>query len=369
MKQKVIAPRTAVEAMTPLVTEWPDLTQAELCGRLGRESIHKLSFNESPYGPSPKAVEAMREAACRVNCYSDMEAKDLRRKIAGQFGLKLDRVFVANGGDEAISLLAAAYVSPGDEALMPWPTFGQYAASTTLMDGVPVRVPVRQEDQKVNLAAIQSAITDRTKLIFLCNPNNPTGIAVYGEELRNFLQSVPSRILVCLDEAYAEFVTDTAFVSGIDLQQEFPNLAVIRTFSKIYGLAGIRVGYGIAAPEIVENVQRVRSPFNVNSLAQSGAMAAMDDVSFVRAVAEKNADQRQWLTEQLQQLGWKVFPSQTNFLFVDTGRDAAAIAEAARAEGFVFRAAAWGYPTFLRISLGTPEQNIALAETLKKIIA
>ena len=367
MKKKVVVPRPAVEGMTPLVTEWPDLTSAELCQRLGRESVHKLSFNESPYGPSPMAVEAMRDAACRVNVYSDMEAKDLRRKIAARFGLGLDQVFVGNGGDEAIGLLVSAFVSSGDEVLMPWPTFGQYAASTILMDGVPVKISVRRTDQKADLTSMLAAITDRTKMIFLCNPNNPTGVAVYGNELRSFLRSVPSHVLVCLDEAYAEFATDPDFVSGIDLQREFPNVAVIRTFSKIYGLAGIRVGYGVATAEIIENVQRVRSPFNVNSLAQIGAMAALDDAEFIRSVAKKNADQRQWLTERLQELDWKVIPSQTNFLFADTGRDAVAIAEAARAEGFVFRAAAWGYPTFLRISLGTPEQNKALAEVLKKI--
>ena len=368
MEGNRVAPRPVVNSLEPPVTGWEDLTPAELSQRLGLQSVRKLSFNESPYGPSPQAVAAMQAAACHVNYYSDMEAKELRRKIGKKFNLDRDRVFVSNGGDEAINLLTSAFVSPRNRVLMPWPTFGQYAVAALLMDGEPLKVPVRKSDWKVDLAALSAVLTDRTKIIFLCNPNNPTGVAVKGEELRQFLRSIPPRILVCLDEAYAEFATDKDFVSGAEWLDEFPNLVVIRTFSKIYGLAGLRVGYGLAAADIVDKVQRVRSPFNVNSLAQSGAAAALDDTVFIREVAQKNAAQRIWLTDQLTELGWRVAVSQTNFLFADTGHDAKPIAEAARAEGFVFRAGGWGCPTCLRVSLGTPEQNALLAGILKKIV-
>jgi histidinol-phosphate aminotransferase len=248
---------------------------------------------------------------------------------------------------------------------MPWPTFGQYAAATTIMDGVPVKIPVRPDDLKADLAAMLSVVTSRTKIIFLCNPNNPTGVPVDGVELRRFLSAVPPNVLVGLDEAYAEYVDDPAFESGISLLTDFPNVVVLRTFSKIYGLAGMRVGYGIARPEIVDMVQRVRPLFNVNTLAQVGAMAALDDVEFVRMATAKNQEERQWLTAQLADLGWRVIPSQTNFLFVDTGRESAPIADAARAVGIIIRAGGgWGYPTFLRISLGTHVQNEALVAVL-----
>ena len=367
MQKKNVTPRPVVEKIKQVVPGWAERTPVELRRLLDRESVAKMSFNESPYGPSPKAVEAMREAACRTHLYHDMEAKDLRRKIAGRFELAMDNVFVGNGGDEAIALLVNAFVSPGDEVVMPWPTFGQYAAATTIMDGAPIKVPVRSDDLKADLPAMLAAITTRTKIVFLCNPNNPTGVAVDGDDLHAFLQAVPSHVLVGIDEAYADFVAEPAFVSGIELLQEFPNVVVIRTFSKIYGLAGMRVGYGLARPEIVEMIQRVRPLFNVNNLAQEGAMAALDDADFLAMAAQRNAAEREWLTEQLCSLGWKVVPSQTNFLFVDTGRDAAAIADAARAEGIVIRAGGgWGYPTFLRISLGTQAQNTALLAVLKK---
>ena len=303
-----------------------------------------------------------------THLYHDMEAKELRQKIAARFQLATGNVFVGNGGDEAIALVVNAFVSPGDEVIMPWPTFGQYAAATTIMDGVPVKVPVRTEDLKADLAAMLAAITARTKILFLCNPNNPTGVAVNGDELRKFLTVVPSHILVGLDEAYAEYVTDSSFVSGIDLLADFPNVVVVRTFSKIYGLAGMRVGYGIARPEIVDMIQRVRHLFNVNNLAQAGAMAALEDVEFIRLAAKSNETERQWLAGQLAGLGWKVVPSQTNFLFVNTGRDAAEIAEKARADGFIIRSGgAWGFPAYLRISLGTHEQNASLVAVLKKL--
>ncbi len=366
MQKKQTTPRPVVATIKPYAPGWPDHTPTELCRLLERESVAKLSFNESPYGPSPKAVTAMQAAACQAHLYHDMEAKDLRQKIADHCGVSLDQVYIGNGGDEAIALLVNAFVSPGDEVVMPWPTFGQYGNATTIMDGVPVKVPVRTDNLKADLEAMLAAVTSRTKIIFLCNPNNPTGVPVNGEELRQFLLSVPAHILVGLDEAYGDFVQDPAFVSGLKMLPEFPNVVIIRTFSKIYGLAGMRVGYGIARPEVVSLIQRVRPLFNVNNLAQFGAMAALDDTEFLTFAREKNAAERTWLTEQLAAMGWRVIPSQTNFIFVDTGRDSTPLVEAARAAGIIIRGAAgWGFPTFLRISLGTHEQNQALVEVLK----
>ena len=367
MQQNKTTPRQVVESIKPYAPSWPDHTPAELCRLLERESVAKLSFNESPYGPSPKAVAAMQQAACQVHLYHDMEAKELRQKIADRHGVTLDSVYIGNGGDEAIALMVNAFVSPGDEVVMPWPTFGQYANATTLMDGIPVKVPVRADDLKADLDAMLEAVTPRTKIIFLCNPNNPTGVSVGGAELHRFLTAVPSHILVGLDEAYIDFVADPSFVSSLDLQKEFPNVVTIRTFSKIYGLAGMRVGYGIAHPDITCLIQRVRPLFNVNTLAQFGAIAALDDGEFVGMAAAKNAEERTWITEQLTEMGWRVFPSQTNFVFVDTGRDSTSLVEAARAVGIIIRGAAgWGYPTYLRISLGTHIQNEALVEVLKR---
>ena len=368
MTGKKVAPRAVVGSIQPFCPGIPDLTADEICRELCRDEVVKLSFNESPYGPSPKAVSAMCAGAARTHLYHDSEAKDLRGKIADHFGLTPDHVFIGSGGDEAIALLVNAFVSPGDEVIVPWPTFGQYGKATTIMDGVTVRVPIRPTDLAADLEAMIAAVTPKTKIIFLCNPNNPTGVLIRANELRGFLTCIPPNVLVGLDEAYAEFVADPDFLSGITLTEEFPNVAVIRTFSKIYGLAGMRIGYTIAHPDIVAMAQRVRPLFNVNTLAQLGAVAALDDQEFVSASAKRNAEERTKLTAALQGLGWRVIPSETNFIFVDTGKDAQAVAAAAKADGYIIRPGApWGFPSFIRISLGTPEQNDRMIEILKSV--
>ncbi|NMC32209.1 MAG: histidinol-phosphate transaminase [Veillonellaceae bacterium] len=365
MLNKEARPRPIVTAINPYEPGWADRTPMELCHLLNRDSVSKLSFNESPYGPSPKAVAAMQAAAGEVHRYHDMEAKELRQKIANHHSVAVDCVYIGSGGDETISLLVNAYVSPGDEVVIPWPTFGQYLNAATIMDGITVKVPVRQDDLKADLDGMLAALTPRTKIIFLCNPNNPTGVPVNGPDLRTFLRAVPENILVGLDEAYAEFVTDPSFVSGIQCMAEFSNVVVIRTFSKIYGLAGMRVGYGIARPEIVNMIQRVRPLFNVNNLAQFGAMAALDDHEHLDRVKADNTQERIWLGAQLAALGIRVVPSQTNFLFVDTGLESQPLVDAARNAGFIIKSGAgWGFPTFLRISLGTHEQNEGLLAVL-----
>lgn len=365
MLNKEARPRPIVTAIKPYEPGWADRTPMELCHLLNRDSVSKLSFNESPYGPSPKAVAAMQAAAGEVHRYHDMEAKELRQKIANHHGVAVDCVYIGSGGDETISLLVNAYVSPGDEVVIPWPTFGQYLNAATIMDGITVKVPVRQDDLKADLDGMLAALTPRTKIIFLCNPNNPTGVPVNGPDLRTFLRAVPENILVGLDEAYAEFVTDPSFVSGIQCMAEFSNVVVIRTFSKIYGLAGMRIGYGIARPEIVNMIQRVRPLFNVNNLAQFGAMAALDDHEHLDRVKADNTRERIWLSAQLAALGIRVVPSQTNFLFVDTGLESQPLVDAARNAGFIIKSGAgWCFPTFLRISLGTHEQNEGLLAVL-----
>jgi len=365
MLNKEARPRPIVTAIKPYEPGWADRTPMELCHLLNRDSVSKLSFNESPYGPSPKAVAAMQAAAGEVHRYHDMEAKELRQKIANHHGVAVDCVYIGSGGDETISLLVNAYVSPGDEVVIPWPTFGQYLNAATIMDGITVKVPVRQDDLKADLDGMLAALTPRTKIIFLCNPNNPTGVPVNGPDLRTFLRAVPENILVGLDEAYAEFVTDPSFVSGIQCMAEFSNVVVIRTFSKIYGLAGMRIGYGIARPEIVNMIQRVRPLFNVNNLAQFGAMAALDDHEHLDRVKADNTRERIWLSAQLAALGIRVVPSQTNFLFVDTGLESQPLVDAARNAGFIIKSGAgWCFATFLRISLGSHDLYVGLLAVL-----
>lgn len=366
MNKHFIQPREAVRALRGFTPDLSDRTIRELKKLLGREDVIKLSFNESPYGPSPQVITALGEAAAQAHLYHDPEGKELRVALAQHFGVTSDGVFLANGADEIITLVAQAFLSPGDEVIVADPTFGQYAFAARLMGAQPVVVPVRT-DLSTDLDAMAGAITASTKLIVLCNPNNPTGLVFGGNELEIFLKKVPAQVLVLLDEAYAEYVDSSDFVSGIDLLDKYPNIIAVRTFSKIYGLAGLRLGYGITRPQVAELIDRVRSPFNVNALAQSAALAALADTSYCARTAALNGTERRRLTAALSALGYKVYPSQTNFIFADIGQDSDALCQQLANEGIIIRSGSnWLMPTFVRITLGNSLQNDKLIAALQK---
>jgi histidinol-phosphate aminotransferase len=277
-------------------------------------------------------------------------------------------LFLTNGGDEALTLLAKALLGPGDEAVIPTPTFGAYVFSTRLMDAEPVLIPLNAA-LAVDLPAMTRAITPRTKLIYVCNPNNPTGLLLSAAEIRSFLSAVPPSVAVVLDEAYAEYVTSPDFLSGVRLLAEYPNVITVRTFSKIYGLAAMRLGYGIAHPDIAAMVQRVRNPFNANFLVQEAALAALADTAFRDRVAAANARERAQLSAALAGFGFAVYPSQTNFVLTDTGRDSAALCQALAQRGIIIRSGhGWGLPRCVRISLGDAAQNERLLAAMAEIL-
>lgn len=365
MNKHSIQPREAVRALRGFTPDLSDRTIPELRQLLGREDVIKLSFNESPYGPSPQVITALGEAAAQAHLYHDPEGKELRVALAQHFGVTSDGIFLANGADEIITLVAQAFLSPGDEVIVADPTFGQYAFAARLMGAQPVVVPVRP-DLTTDLDAMAGAITASTKVIVLCNPNNPTGLVFGGNELENFLKKVPEQVLVLLDEAYAEYVDSSEFISGIDLLDKYPNIIAVRTFSKIYGLAGLRLGYGITRPQVAELIDRVRSPFNVNALAQAAALAALADTSYCVRIAALNGTERRRLTAALSALGYKVYPAQTNFIFADIGKNSDALCQALVNEGIIIRSGSnWSMPTFVRITLGNSLQNDKLIAALQ----
>lgn len=365
MNKHSIQPREAVRALRGFTPDLSDRTIPELRRILGREDVIKLSFNESPYGPSPQVITALGEAAAQAHLYHDPEGKELREALAQHFAITADSVFLANGADEIITLIAQAFLSPGDEVIVTDPTFGQYAFAAKLMGAQPVVVPVRA-NLSTDLAAMAGAITGLTKLIVLCNPNNPTGLIIGSDELAGFLEQIPGHVLVVLDEAYAEYVDDSQFLSGIGLVDKYPNIIAVRTFSKIHGLAGLRLGYGIAHPQVAALIDRVRSPFNVNALAQVAALAALADTSYSARVATLNAAERRRLTAALTALGYKVYSSQANFVFADTGQDSEQLCQALAKEGIIIRNGAnWAMPAFVRITLGNSLQNDRLIESVK----
>lgn len=362
-----IFPRDLLRHMPAMPLHLPDRTVEELKEILGMPEIHKLSFNESPYGPSPAALIAIRQAADTVNLYHDLESQQLRQALAEHYGVAAGSIVLGNGADEIITLLAQTLLTGGDEAVIPVPTFGQYAAATMLTGAHSVLVPVRP-DMSINLDAVAEAISVNTKIIFLCNPNNPTGLALRPDELRRFVAQMPGNIVIVLDEAYAEYADSEAYLSGISLAKEHANIVTVRTFSKIYGLAGMRLGYAIAHPQLAGFIDKVRNPFNLNSIAQAAGLAALRDSAFTNKVARLNAAERTWLSRELTGLGFHVYPSQTNFLFADTGRNCIPLCEQLMQRGIIIRpGTTWNLLSHVRISLGNHCQNSLLVDALREI--
>src|SRR5699024_10565437 len=236
--------------------------------------VHRLASNENPLGPSEKAKEAMAEAAMEAHLYPDTSALSLRETLADLYGVTSDEILTGNGADNVISLVVSAYVNEGDEVLYCTPTFPAYRSSTLLMGGVPVEVPLK-EDFTYDLEAMQASITPKTKLVFICNPNNPTGTIVDKAALEKFIQEVPDHVLVILDEAYIEYVTDVVYKTGIDFYKDGYPVLTIRTFSKFYSLAGLRIGYALGSKEVLDPILRLREPFALNRIAIAAAVASV----------------------------------------------------------------------------------------------
>ena len=362
---KTIEPRNAVKNLRGFSPDWPDRTIPELQQLFGREDVVKLSFNESPYGPSPQAVAALVAAVSQAHLYHDPEGKDLRSAIAEKYGVGAGNIILANGADEVISLIGQAFLSPQDQAIAVEPSFGQYAFVAKLMGAEPVAVPVRA-DLTADVEAIVRAINEQTKLIVLCNPNNPTGVITTCEELEYLAAHTPSHVLLVLDEAYAEYADDGKYASGVSLLERYENVIIVRTLSKIYGLAGLRLGYAIGHASLMDVINRVRSPFNVNALAQAAAVAALADEGFCLQAAGRNKAERERVTAALTAVGYKVYPSQTNFVFVDTGEDSTGLCEFLAHQGLIIRSGAnWKLLDFVRITLGNAAQNDRLIEAVQ----
>ncbi len=358
--------RPSVLTTGAFVPELADLPIEEIRKVLGRQDVAKLSFNENPYGPSPRAVEAMQVAAQTVNLYQDSAGTGLRQAIAK--GLKVDpeAVILSNGADEMIVLTALSFLDPGDEVVIPGPTFGQYAASVKTMGARPVSVPL--QDYRINVVAAAAAVTKKTKMMFICNPNNPTGTFVTGSELEQLLAEVPDDVVVVVDEAYIDYVTDKQYQSAVEFLGQYPNVFVIRTFSKLHALAGARVGYGVGNPELVKVLHRVRPPFNVNGVAQAGAKASLEDTEYQARMRQINAENRQYFYSLLDQLGIKYVPSQTNFVLVDADRNSTEVFTQLLGHGVVVRdVGGSGLSTCLRITVGTRQQMDLLHRALRAI--
>lgn len=337
---------------------------------LGLRDVLKLASNENPLGPSPEALKAIEGVLGRLHYYPDGNCHYLREALARKFGFTPAEVVVGNGTDELITLLALAYIGPGDEAVMVSPTFSEYEFALRLMGGIPRPVPLVGENFDYDPGALSEAINERTRLIFICSPNNPTGSLISSEQLESFMNDLPPGILVVLDHAYIEYVSGGDHPDGFDYIRQGRPLLVLRTFSKIYGLAGLRVGYGLAPAGVIADLNRVRQPFNVNLAAQVAAAAALEDRDHLErslALVEKG---RRQLAEGFGKMGLRAVPGEGNFLFVDTGTDSRKVFKALLQRGMIIRSGdIFGFPSYIRVTCGTGEQNESLLETLAAVLA
>jgi histidinol-phosphate aminotransferase len=343
----------------------PGKPMEELERELGIESSIKLASNENPIGPSPKALAALREGIDGVNRYPDGACFALRTRLAEKLGVEEDQLIFGCGGDEILELVCKTFVALGDEVVMPWPSFAMYPIVVQGMGGKVVQVPLR-DDFSHDLDAMASAITDRTKMVFVCNPNNPTGTSIGAEEFYEFVDNLPDSVVLTVDEAYYEFARRADFPRSIELFDRRPETLLLRTFSKIYGLAGVRIGYGIGHRDLVGYLERARHPFNVNRLAEAAALAALDDDEHVRKTLEVNSNGIEYLTRELEALGLDVAPTDTNFILVRIG---AGVYDGLLKAGVIVRPmAGFGLPDHVRISIGLAQENERLVKTLRSLL-
>ena len=353
----------------------------------GVVAVSKLSSNENPLGPSPLAMQAAQSALAAVHRYPDGSALRLRERIADHCGVESAQVIVGNGSDELMALAAASVIEAGSSGICARHTFSVYAFVVLLMGGEMEFAPM--EGATCEPEAFVSSLRADTRILFVCNPNNPTGGYLSAARLRQLLQQLPSSLLVVVDEAYADFADAPDFASAIPMVAEFDNLLVLRTFSKLYGLAGLRIGYGIGCASLIATLQRVRPPFNVNAVAQAAAIAALQDSDFVRRSLNLVHEQRGYLQQALNGLGLQALPSQANFICVrvtdsddttggsisnsSTGNSSTSsgdrIAARIAQQGVATRPLrSFGLPDWLRVSVGRPEENRRLIAILAAIL-
>ena len=356
--------RPSVQGLVPYE---PGKPVEEVQRELGLERCVKLASNEGPFGPFPAALEALRRSAEELNRYPDGGAWRLRQTLAERHGVRFEEVAVGAGADGLVDGLSQASLDPGDEIVCGWPSFPSYVIDAVKLGATAVKVPLRE--QRYDLEAMLEAIGPRTKLVFVCHPNNPTGTTNTREELDAFLDAVPENVLVVVDQAYREYVDDPAYPDAIEecFKAGRP-IAVLRTFSKIYGLAGLRVGYMVAPAEVVTAANKVKRAFDVSTAAQEAALASLDDPQEIARRRALNAEARAQVEETLRAHFDVAGPAVANFVYADVGTDSRPLFEALLAEGVIVRPLhGFGAPGAIRVTAGTADENAFFAEALERV--
>jgi histidinol-phosphate aminotransferase len=355
-------------ALAELVPYEPGKPIEEVQRELGLDRVVKLASNEGPFGPFPAAVEALERSARELNRYPDGGAFRLRTALAERHGVAFEEVALGAGADGVIDSVTQATLDPGDELVIGWPSFPSYVIDARKLGAVPVTVPLR--DHRYDLDALLDAVGPRTKLVCVCHPNNPTGTTSSRAELDAFFARVPDHVLVVLDQAYFEYIDDPDYADGIeDYFKAGRNVLVLRTFSKIYGLAGLRIGYGIGPEPVATAIGKVRRAFDLNLQAQAAALASLGDEAELARRRAANIDGRATIERALVDAGFEVArPAVANFLYADVGDDARPLFDALLREGVIVRPlAGFGAPTAIRVTVGTGEENGIFAEALSRV--
>ena len=333
----------------------------------------KMASNENPFGPSPKAVEAMQAALAESNFYPDNDAIELRQKLAERHNVLPEQIVPAAGSTALLGIIARTLLLPGLNAITSERSFIVYPIATQAAGGQLIQVPMRNNGFDLN--AIARAIDEHTRIIYISNPNNPTGTLIPAKELDRFLDEVPGHVIVILDEAYHDFAEYFAVERNfncsraLDYVNQRRKIVVLRTFSKAHGLAGVRVGYGIGPAELMGYFARMRTTFSISAVAQAAALAALDDEAHIQKTLKNNSEQAQRLIAEISELGYPPIPTWANFLYCELGDDAAAVAKRFQSEGVIVRPLGpWGAPTAIRITIGTPEQNDVFLRAFKKVM-
>ena len=357
-------PLKQVKDLIPYI---PGKPVEELERELGISGVIKIASNENPLGPSKLAMEAVQNALKGVHRYPDSDCFYLKRKLAGFLGVEPSNLIIGNGTNEVIEIVARTYLGPDFDAVYGAHAFIVYPLVTQAIGAGHVVSPM--PDLVHDLEDIASRITDSTRVVFLANPNNPTGTIFNRQKFEWFIKNVPDDVIIVVDEAYFEYVDDREYPNSLDYHSVKENLVTVRTFSKIYGLAGLRIGYGVASEEITSFVNRVREPFNVNSLAQAAAIAALDDEGHVVNTKKITRDGLDFLADKLEELGVEFTPSHANFILIDLKEDPAEVYNGLLKQGIIVRpVGGYGLKTHLRVTVGLEEENIRFIESLTKVL-
>lgn len=349
-----------IEGLIPYKTGKPI---EELERELGIKGAIKLASNENPLGPSKKALEAIFEAASGINRYPDGGGYRLKEALSRKYNVEPSQIILGNGSNEIIELLVRTFMGPGDEAVMADLTFVVYKLVVTASRGRAVIVPLKEE--RHDLTAMASKIGDRTRLIFIANPNNPTGTIVTEDEVYKLLLKIPDNVIVVFDEAYKEYVTGKNFPDTLGHLRNGRNIVLLRTFSKIYGLAGLRIGFGITKGKLVDYMNRVRQPFNTNSMAQRAALYALGDDEHIRESLKVNEEGKEYLYRSFEELGLRYIPTEANFIYFDSGRNGKEMYHALLKEGLIVRHIEG---SMVRVTIGLPQDNRRFINALKRVL-